>query len=77
MFNNIIFNLLPPGAIKEINVVLSENGHRLEYFVNYSGGKDKRYTEHNVPENAIELINKYTPLHIAKTETSTTFYYRF
>ena len=71
------FDSLPPGAIKEINVVLSENGHRLDYFVNYSGRTDKRYTEQNVPENVVELTNTHTPLHTAKTETSTTFYYRF
>lgn len=63
--------------VKEINVVLSENGHKLEYFISYYNGIDERYTEHNVPDSIIKLINKNNPVHKHKTESSETFYYRF
>lgn len=63
--------------IAEVNVVLSDNGHRLEYFINYANGTGERYTEQNVPDSIIRLINKYPVTHKAETKTDKTFYYRF
>ena len=63
--------------VEEINIVLSEKGRKLEYFVSYASGLGERFTEQTVPNSIIELINKYNPVHKAKTESSETFYYRF
>lgn len=63
--------------VYEINVVLSNNGYKLEYFINYANGTSECYTEQNVPDSIIKLINKYPVTHKAETKTDKTFYYRF
>lgn len=63
--------------VVEINVILSQNGHKLDYIVTSENGLLERYTDQNVPDSIIRLINKYNPVRTAETETDKTFYYRF
>ena len=63
--------------ITEINVVLSNNGYKLNYYVFNENGTAEYYTEQTVPHNIIRLINRYNPVRTIETETDKTFLYRF
>ena len=65
--------------IIKITVCITENGRRIDYYVNKRYGNWETYTENNIPKNIMDLMNKNKIVyHETDKETgNTTMIYSF